>query len=107
MEHDNRLENITLEQLESEVVKRKQEQTQKLLDQSSFEQLTEEVKVKEEEEYQKLYSEMFPEQNEESTAMYPKMKEANEKKVRDILKYRIEDNRTVEEKLYPSLFGGK
>jgi hypothetical protein len=50
---------------------------------------------------------MYPEDSGQADFMYPKMKKDRENKVREFLKYRKGDNRTIGEKMYPSMAGSK
>ena len=46
---------------------------------------------------------MFPWDTRAYDFMYPEMREEREAKVREFLKYKKGDNRTLEQQMYPSL----
>ena len=100
------LENVTLQDLEQELARRKAQDKDHVLVNLPDKQLESEIEEKKQTEFQKLHDEMFPGITGEMDFMYPKWKESREEKVRDVLKNK---NRklTLGESFYPSMAGSK
>ena len=95
---------VSLEELENEVSRRRQQKVDHTLVNLPDKQLESEIEEKKQTEFQKLHDEMFPGITGEMDFMYPKWKESREEKVRDVLKNR---NRkmTLGESFYPNMTG--
>jgi hypothetical protein len=100
------LENVTLQDLEHELARRKAQDKDHVLVNLPDKQLESVIEEKKQTEFQKLHDEMFPGITGEMDFMYPKWKESREEKVRDVLKNK---NRklTLGESFYPSMAGSK
>jgi hypothetical protein len=101
---ENVLKLVSLEELENEVSRRRQQKVDHVLVNLPDKQLESEIEEKKQTEFQKLHDEMFPGITGEMDFMYPKWKESREEKVRDVLKNR---NRkmTLGESFYPNMTG--
>jgi hypothetical protein len=101
------LADISLGELESELSRRKAQDKDHVLVNLPDDQLKDQIQKKSETEFEQAYRQMYPEDSGQADFMYPKMKKDRENKVREFLKYRKGDNRTIGEKMYPSMAGSK
>jgi hypothetical protein len=98
---------VSLEELENEVSRRRQQKVDDAVVSLPDKELENQIKQKTETEFEQAYRQMYPEDSGQADFMYPKMKKDRENKVREFLKYRKGDNRTIGEKMYPSMAGSK
>jgi hypothetical protein len=98
---------VSLEELENEVSRRRQQKVDDAVVSLPDKELENQIKQKSETEFEQAYRQMYPEDSGQADFMYPKMKKDRENKVREFLKYRKGDNRTIGEKMYPSMAGSK
>ena len=104
---ENVLKLVSLEELENEVSRRRQQKVDDAVVSLPDKELENQIKQKTETEFEQAYRQMYPEDSGQADFMYPKMKKDRENKVREFLKYRKGDNRTIGEKMYPSMAGSK
>jgi len=100
------LENITLQELEAEVSRRRQQAVDHQVISLSDEEIANQINAKKLNEIQELHDQMFPGVSGEYDEFYPTWKESRLEKVRDALKNRGK-NLTLGEAMYPSMNGAK
>jgi undecaprenyl pyrophosphate synthase len=100
------LKNVSLQELELELARRKQQEVDHTLVSLPDEQLQEQIKQKEQTEFQKLHDQMFPGVDGSLDDMYPMWKEQREEKARETIKNKGK-NLSLGEAFYPNMVGGK
>jgi len=101
-----KMSDYTLEDLEKEVLRRKENQKMTDLSNLTDEQIRIKKEFKEQEDFDNLYSSMFPNETAEEVLLYPSIKNERVKLVQQTLRNR-NDNIPVIDKVYPSMAGGK
>jgi hypothetical protein len=97
------LKMASLEELQNELARREALTKEKALAELPGDILKSEIENKKLSEFEQTYQEMFPWDTRAYDFMYPEMREEREAKVREFLKYKKGDNRTLEQQMYPSL----